>query len=356
VLVGGIINIISIDRFKLIIKLSIMNKKSIIVLLIAAVLAIIAIAYIVNNKTQTKNSVQNKTENEKLNVRLSWLPEAVNAPILLAQEKGYFSEEGLDVTIHNGGLDVNGMQMLLSGTDDIIFAGDDATVILAIGNKAPVKIIGTMLKNPNAFVVNAKSNIKRPKDFEGKKIAINLYNEQAIRVFDDMVRKDGGDPSKVKKVPLDFSMLSFIQGKVDGTHIFISDQLNMIKSKGVEVTLFTGTDYDVNQYGHTIVVKEETLNKRKVVLEKFLKALKKGEDYSLVHKDEAINTVIKANSQYNKESLAGNFQDIEQYNIYVKNFRIDEKIINETIEWLIKEGKLKEEINSQDVYTNELIK
>ena len=105
----------------------------------------------------------------KLVVGLGYIPSVQFAQFYLAQQKGYYSDGGLDVEFQNK-IDPDLIPLVGAGTIDVGI-GDGTSVIPAASQGIPIEYVATIYgKFPNIVFAKASSGIKEPKDLKGKKI------------------------------------------------------------------------------------------------------------------------------------------------------------------------------------------
>lgn len=96
-----------------------------------------------------------------------------SAPLYVAHEKGYFREEGLDVTFHSYISGHLGLDAVLSAKADLATVGDTPIARAAIEGK-PVMVISTLCDVDRAIVIVARRDrgISAAKDLVGKKVGV----------------------------------------------------------------------------------------------------------------------------------------------------------------------------------------
>ncbi|MCC9078442.1 ABC transporter substrate-binding protein [Litorilinea aerophila] len=105
-------------------------------------------------------------------VQLSWTHSSQFAGLYVADQQGYYAEEGLDVTWLEGGPTVDRLAALLAGEAQFAIASGPE-IIRARAAGAPIRAIATIFRrSPFAFFSLADSGITRPEDFGGKVIQI----------------------------------------------------------------------------------------------------------------------------------------------------------------------------------------
>jgi NitT/TauT family transport system substrate-binding protein len=103
---------------------------------------------------------------------LNWYVYSEHAPFFLGLERGYFSQEGIDLQIQEGRGSVPTVQAVANGTADFGYA-DVASAIKAAAQGAPVVTTGVLLqKSPMALIGLTERNIRSPADIRGKTVAI----------------------------------------------------------------------------------------------------------------------------------------------------------------------------------------
>ena len=103
---------------------------------------------------------------------LDWKFEGPAAPFLLAKEKGYFADEGLDVTIATGAGSVEPINRVASGAYDKGFGDINSVIKFNDQNpETPLKSIYMVYNKPAFAIVGRKSlGVSAPKDLEGRKL------------------------------------------------------------------------------------------------------------------------------------------------------------------------------------------
>ncbi|OLP07398.1 NMT1/THI5 like family protein [Rhodoferax antarcticus ANT.BR] len=109
---------------------------------------------------------------DKVTVQLKWLPQAQFAGYYVAQSKGYYKAEGLDVTIKPGGPDISPVQVIAgNGADVVVNWMPDALAAREAG--VPLVNIAQVFNQSGLMLTCKKSSgVKSPKDFKGKTLGV----------------------------------------------------------------------------------------------------------------------------------------------------------------------------------------
>lgn len=232
----------------------------------------------------------------KINFVLDWLISGRHTGWFTALEKGYYADEGLDVSISRGFGSADGVKRLRGGQADIAF-NDFSTAILARAKEgAPVKMVGVIYaEHPSAIFTHKKYNITKPKDLEGKTLSDSAGSTQVL-FFSAYADLAGIDASKVDwaLVAPDAKMQIFLADKVHGT-AFYTMQLPLMEEKtaatgGVNMLKFG--DY-MKVYSNGILSTDEFLSKNADAVKAFVRASMKGWQYAFDHPEEAVGMLQK---------------------------------------------------------------
>ena len=115
-------------------------------------------------------SQKNDNSASELELKIGLNPWIGNGIYYVAQEKGFFAQEGLDIEIipyEDGGV---GKQLLLTGKIDVLDLTPETAVVLA-DSGAKIKVIGMMDTSIGADGIIATNEIKTLADLKGKKVA-----------------------------------------------------------------------------------------------------------------------------------------------------------------------------------------
>src|ERR1700752_3549918 len=120
----------------------------------------------------------------KLKLVLNWKYQGPQGMFFLADDKGYFKEEGLEVTLDQGNGSGDGVPLVAHGTYDAAFGDINALIELAAKkpDDAPIAVYVMFNQPPFTVAVKADSPIKSPKDFEGKTLG-GAANDAALKLF-----------------------------------------------------------------------------------------------------------------------------------------------------------------------------
>jgi ABC-type nitrate/sulfonate/bicarbonate transport system substrate-binding protein len=214
-----------------------------------------------------------------LTFQASWINDAEFTGYFTAIDKGYYKDEGLDLTYLSGGPDVIPESALIAGKADLTLTTPDTTVTAIVEQGAPFKIIGTQYqKNPIGIVSLASKPVKTPQDMVGKTIAVPPVNVTSVEA---VLKINNIDRASVNIVPYAYDPTPLIKGEIDASLDFTTNVPFTIKQAGVDATSFLLYDFGFTIFNDTVVVTTDTLAAKRKEIVAFLRASRKGWEEAL---------------------------------------------------------------------------
>jgi putative hydroxymethylpyrimidine transport system substrate-binding protein len=268
--------------------------KKTFILIIGLLLALLSACSNGNQNATNKNNGKSK-DLQKVTVMLDWYPNAVHSFLYVAQEKGYFKEQGLDVNIEMPSDTNDPLKLVAAGKIDIGLSYEPE-IVIARDSNIPVKSFAAIVRHPlNVLMVPQDGPLKSPKDLTGKTVGYpSVPLDEAI--VQTMVKTDGGDPSKVKMVDVGWDLIpAMATKKTDG---LIGGYLNheklLLDKEGHPMTAFSPEKYGVPDYYELVAVAgEKALKQKPEIFKKFMAAASKGQQYVQTHPEEGLDILLK---------------------------------------------------------------
>jgi ABC-type nitrate/sulfonate/bicarbonate transport system substrate-binding protein len=208
-----------------------------------------------------------------LTYQLSWLPTVEHAGAYAAIDKGYYEDEGLDVTLTPGGPNVQVAANVVGGQSLIGATGAD-NFANAIVEGAPLKVFAARLQR-NAFCIVslAESPISSPEEMIGKRIGVAQANTTPWQLF---LGLNDIDESEIEVVPVQFDPSPVANGEVDGQMVFYVNEPAQLEVTGVSTHSMLFADHGFALYGGCYAATTETIESQGDLLAAFLRAERLG--------------------------------------------------------------------------------
>ncbi|CAN5532038.1 ABC transporter substrate-binding protein [soil metagenome] len=219
---------------------------------------------------------------EAFKFNLGWKVEAPAAGFLLAHQRGYYRDAGLDVAIDTGNGSASAISLVAGGAYDC--ASADLATMIEFNVANPASSLRAVCiqydLNPNAIIVRKGGPIAKPSDLAGKDILGQPFNASR-KLFPVFAKSQGIDMSGIKweNVAPDIGDTRFAKGDFDAAAYFYFTGLLNLKSRGIpldQLTVFRFSDYGMKSYGNGLVVSNKTTAQRPEALAAFVKATTRG--------------------------------------------------------------------------------
>ncbi|MGO3751569.1 MAG: ABC transporter substrate-binding protein [Peptoniphilaceae bacterium] len=312
------------------------------------------------NKNNNVNKDQNLEKVSKLTLVLDYVPNTNHTGIYVAKEKGFLKDEGIELEIIQPPED-GASALVASGKAQLgIDYQDTIAPAYAKEDPLPVTNIAALVQHNTSGIVSLKGNgIDRPKGLEGKKYATwGMEIEQAI--IKNVVEKDGGDFSKIKLVPSNYSdIFTGLQSDIDAVWIFYGWDGIAAKVKNVDVDYFAFKDINpvFDYYTPTIIANNDFLKENPDLAKAFLRAVKKGYEFSMENPEEAGNILLKASPELDKNIVLESQKYLkDKYIADAKKWGyIESDRWNAFYKWLYENKLIEKEIPQDFGFTNEYL-
>ena len=211
-------------------------------------------------------------------VQLAWTHQAQFAGMYAADQKGYYSAEGLAVTFIEGGSQVDKLTPVLDGTAQFGVGGADE-LILARSEGKPLRAIAVIYRrSPVVFISLAEKGITRPQDFVGQTIRAPSNIAPSLRA---MLARVGIAPDQYTIVDLPSDLTMFASGDVSVWGIFLNSFLVTIQQAGYQLNLIYPDDYGVHFYADTLFTTDGLIATNPELVRRFTRATLKGWTYAV---------------------------------------------------------------------------
>jgi NitT/TauT family transport system substrate-binding protein len=200
------------------------------------------------------------------------------APFFLAIDKGYFKDEGLDVTIDAAtGGPLESIGRLAAGKDDMGVSDINLLVKLRDATNTPIKAVFVVFdKPPYAIIARKSRGVVTPRDLEGKKLGAPVADPPFAQ-WPIFAKVSGIDAAKVAIEDVGFPVREpmLAAGEVDAITGFSFTSYVDLKDRGVppdDLTILPMADYGVELYGDAIMVSPVFAQEKPAAVRAFLRA------------------------------------------------------------------------------------
>jgi NitT/TauT family transport system substrate-binding protein len=235
----------------------------------------------------------------KLKMVLNWKYQGPQGMFFLADDKGYFKAEGIEMTIDQGNGSGAGVPLVANGTYDVAFGDINALIELAAKkpDDAPIAVYVMFNQPPFTVAVKADSPIKSPKDFVGKTLG-GAANDGALKLFPALCKITKIDCTKVNITNMQPNLREqmLMQGQVDGVFGYVNTirfSARLIGIKDDQIRFINYGDYGMDLYSNAIIVSKKLVKENPKAVAGLVRAINKGLSDSLKDLDASVAAVAK---------------------------------------------------------------
>jgi len=239
---------------------------------------------------------------------LDWKLQGVHAWYFLAQDRGYFAQEKIDITIDQGDGSASAVTKVMAGTYQAAFGDINAIVQNAAAKpgQAPVMVYMLYNRTPFALITKASGPIKSLKDLEGKNLGTPAGGS-AFRMFSVLADKNGIDAKKVNwtNVAPNLQEQLMLRGQVDASAVFnVTSYINLVaqgQHPDPDIRWFHYADHGIDLYSNGLLVSPALVKEKPEVVAGLVRAVHKGVRDAIADPDAAMAALVKREPLLNAE-------------------------------------------------------
>ena len=225
-----------------------------------------------------------------LTVQLDWIENAQFAGLLVAKEKGWYAQQGLDVTIepvNRTTLDTVGP--VVKGRN-VIGCADGMVLLQARQAHQPIQAFAATLQaSPLGIITLRSSRIGQVKDLAGKTIGLHAYD---LPQLDIMLKANGLSLPQVKTKEIGDDLTSLAAGQIDAQVVYLIDEKVALEEKGIQLNVFPGYANNYSTYSQVYFARNDFLRAHPEILAKFLLATNRGWEEAFAHPNETAAMLV----------------------------------------------------------------
>jgi NitT/TauT family transport system substrate-binding protein len=237
---------------------------------------------------------------DELTLQLKWVTQSQFAGYYVAKDKGFYEEEGLDVTIKPGGPDINPSQVIAGGGADVVLDWMPSALATREKGVPLVNIAQPFQKSGMMLTCRKETGIKSPADFKGRTLGVwfggNEYPFLSWMSKLGLSTSGGGDGVTVLKQG--FNVDPLLQKQADCISTMTYNEYWQVIDAGIpaeELVVFKYEDQGVATLEDGIYTLESSLKEQAMVdkLARFVKASMRGWEWAVKNPDEAAEIVLE---------------------------------------------------------------
>lgn len=299
-----------------------------------------------------------KQELKKVTVLLDWTPNTNHTGVYVAQKRGYYKEQGLDVEIVQPG-EGGAAQLVAAGQAEFGFSyQEEVTVARTMG--VPVKALAAVIQhNTSGFASPVEKEIKSPKDFEGRKYG-GWGSPAEEAMIKALMNGENADFDKVEMINIGSAdFFTSISKDVDFAWIYWGWTGIESVQKGIPLNFIRLRDYNdaLDFYTPLLIASEDTVKNSPALVSAFMKATAKGYADCIREPREAGQVLLDSVPELNKDLVLASQEYLS------KEYKGDAPVWGQMTEprwqkyadWMYSQGLIEKELDGVQAFTNEFL-
>ncbi len=293
---------------------------------------------------------------EKVTLMLDYTPNTNHTGIYVAEELGYYEDEGIDLEIIQP-TDVATESAVATGAAQFGISYGENVAMFDNGEDSLESIYAILNTNTSGFLSKKEKNITRPRDFEGKTYC-GWGSAIESSLIETLVEQDGGDPSQVNIMTTSAASGIYIPDECDFIWSYEGwDKVNF-DLNGIPVNYIPFTDYGVDWYTPVIITSNEYIESNPETVQGFISATQKGYQYAAKYPVESANMFadLTSDTDTDRELIEASQEFVSQY--YQTGDQPfgyqDPEVWSDFTDWLV-DKQIIDQQDSTKFYTNQFI-
>jgi len=240
---------------------------------------------------------------DQASLLLNWYLGGLHTPFYLGVERGYYEEEGIELTINEGRGSGRAVQVVAAKGDTFGMA-DAGSLMLGAAQGAPIKAVMSLLNTSGFGIISlAATGIETAKDLEGKTLAVSP-GDALTQLFPAVVAANDLDGDTIELVFMDppAKPVAVMEDRTDALLGGIDDQYFLIEAQGHEPAALRFADLGVNTVGITVLTHEDTLAENPDLVRRFVTASVRSWQAALDDPEAAVDAALEVKPDLNRES------------------------------------------------------
>ena len=228
------------------------------------------------------------TELEKIDVGVGFIPNIQFAPFYVAQAKGFFAEEGLDVALEYG-FENDFVALTAQGERQFAIASGDQVILSRAQDLPVVYVMKWYERYPVALLALTDTGIDAPEKLEGQSVGLPGLFGATYVAWEALAYATKLNTENINLEEIGFTQAEAVsEGKVKAAMVYIANEPIQLSQAGKEVNVIEVSDF-IDLVSNGLITNETLLKENPELVGRMVRASLKGVEYTVNNPDEAFD-------------------------------------------------------------------
>ena len=236
---------------------------------------------------------------DAVSIQLKWKHQFQFAGYYQALEQGFYRDAGLDITIREGGPDIDVSELVAVGKAD--FGVCSASVLRDWGAGRRLVVLAAIFQHSAAVVLAARrADITSVADLRGRMLMDTPGSDDIAA----MLKREGIDYQSMLRVPHEGNPRDLLAGRADAMIAYSTNEPFVLEQVGAAYRTFSPAASGIDFYGDNLCISEAEVKAHHDRVASFRAASLKGWAYALAHKEATVDLILrKYSAKKSREAL-----------------------------------------------------
>lgn len=229
---------------------------------------------------------------DTVTLQLKWSHAFQFAGYYAAQEKGFYRDAGLGVTIQEARPGDDPLKNVLDGKAQ--YGVGNSSLLLARKAGQPVVVLANIFQHsPVVIIARVQGPAQGVHDLAGKRLMLEPQSDELVAYL----KQEGIPLDHITQVAHSFNPQDLISGKVDAISAYVTNEPYFLDRAGIRYHTYTPRSVGIDFYGDNLFTTQQELSQHPARVRAFREASLRGWEYAMAHPEEIADLILAKYSQ-----------------------------------------------------------
>jgi NitT/TauT family transport system substrate-binding protein len=297
------------------------------------------------------------TELQHIDLGVGFVPNVQFAPYYVAQAKGFFADEGLDVSLEHG-YENDFVALTAQGERQFAIASGDQVILARAQGLPVVYVMKWYQRFPVAVMSLAEKGIRSPEQLEGHSVGIPMLSGASYIAWEALVYANDLNEEEIDLEVIGFTQAAAVnQEQVDAAVVYIANEPVQLTQEGMELDVIQVSDY-IDLVSNGLITNETVIQESPDLVRRMVRGSLRGLEYTLAHPDEAFEIARQFVPEITDEDAPTQRAVLEASIALWRSDELgysDPQAWSDSAEFMLATGLIEKSVDVDKLYTNQFV-